>query len=474
MQGPSLVLLWPLPGRWTSDRNNNLDLGARFALRPHDPWAALAALLGTLVVSGLGELDLLWTPVRVSALVMLVGSISLREASYLLVSLPQRLRRSLYDPTSTFFVIAACDFLSLVLCVSSLRGPVGANLEWPSVRDAAMQLFNLPRQIVKLGDLGAMEAVWLFVGLIYYTAIVKSIAQARQATRNADDYLSLAGFSLQLGDARRANHFLNLIPADERDWRSTSIGASLSLLTGDFGRAVELRSRVKKLNDEPPDNDDTIYRLSETSLLLPLSGHRRIAFVKFLAAFRISDAIAFCILDHQALMLGDTDELVRVCGVEFPTAQYPLVASYIAFVEGDFAAARQAIEQIRPAHNIDELLCVTQLALIIDVDPDLDLSETMRRLDCWFDSNLQLVRRLATHLGSSLDQEVAMARLMLVAYLISDMFESEPEMLVHADSLRELAREIADSSEQFEKLCGMQAKVMRTIIDRESPDATHA
>src|SRR5262249_16845105 len=155
-------------------------------------------------------------------------------------------------------------------------------------------------------------------------------------------------------------------------------------------------------------DDGTIYRLSEASALLPLSRRRRIAFVEFLAARRVSDAIAFCVVDHQNFMLGDTDELARVCRAEFPVAEYPLVVSYIAFAEGDFAAAHRAIEQISAAHNLDELLCVTQLALIIWVDPELDLSETRREFDCWFESKLERVRHLATHLDSSLEREVVM------------------------------------------------------------------
>jgi hypothetical protein len=474
LQVLSWTLQWPLTARdqRMAKRQNNMEVVALLSLRPHDAQSALVTLVVTVFVSGLAALDLLWTPIRVLALVILVASISLRELSYLVSSLPQRLCRSLFEPITSFFLIAVADFLSLVFCASSLRNHPGTNLEWSALRDTMIQLFNLPRQVVNIGHLAAMDGLWLLIGLIYYTAVFKSIAQVRQASRKATDYQYLATYSLYLGDADGATRYLSAIPAAERDWLWAGIGANVALVRGDFARAVELGNRARELNGETPDNGETIFRLLDATLLLPMSKLRRITFVEHLAVLGVSDIIAYSALNNQIIMLEDPDELATACRDRFPGATYPLAASLIAFVDEDLALAYQLVEQMRPERDIDRLVGVVHLAMFIYFDPDLDLDETKQKLDGWFDRNLLLIRHLATHLESSRERALALGVLGQLANLMSEMFASEPDLLARVASLRELASEIADSPEQFEQFRRASAALFRGIDDRAAPGAT--
>ena len=145
LQALSIAVGWPLINRGRANTKDKamMKMMVFSALRPYDAQSASTTLFGSFVLSGLAALNLVWTPVSDIAFIVLVTSIFLREISYLISSLPQRLRQSIYNPISGFLVIAACDFLALIFSASSLRCRPGANLEWPSLREATIHLFNL-------------------------------------------------------------------------------------------------------------------------------------------------------------------------------------------------------------------------------------------------------------------------------------------------------------------------------------------
>ena len=112
LQALSIAVGWPLINRGRANTKDKamMKMMVFSALRPYDAQSASTTLFGSFVLSGLAALNLVWTPVSDIAFIVLVTSIFLREISYLISSLPQRLRQSIYNPISGFLVIAACGF----------------------------------------------------------------------------------------------------------------------------------------------------------------------------------------------------------------------------------------------------------------------------------------------------------------------------------------------------------------------------
>ena len=407
LQIPQIELAWPILVKkqsLLSTRTNNLEYNAGLQLRPLEISMAGFNLVLLAAVIVMGQLNLAWHILLLLTVVVILVAIVSRHISYLLGSLPERFRRSASNPYGSYVAVAACDALSLLLCISLLRSSNHQfHLSWPIVKSSALDLFTL-RQISEIALnpqpwRGADQPHWDPI----YSAILKTIASLEQFKRTDDDLRALAASNILMADFGQARKWLS--QEQQRTSASFDLRARIGLASGNFSKAADQVRDSLRLSDKDDDPDSVNRVMSTLSFATPMSLQLRISYVRYIINASKSDILTLLAIDNSIVGLRPPSEsqlklsfeakeyaqLLADCTEE----DYPLSRVRLMAMNDDFDEAIGILERAQPGSEVEEIIRLTSACISECANPEVNMDHTRSYVERWLHESLPVIKDLS-------------------------------------------------------------------------------
>ncbi|MFF5077936.1 hypothetical protein ACFY36_12855 [Actinoplanes sp. NPDC000266] len=426
-----------------SRRPSGREWGARIRLWPDDVAMSYCALTYgsvTLVIS-LAGLAPHWLTLASAAVAL--AAIVLRQLSYALRSLPERLKRSSLDPRFVFPMVVVLDSIGLLVCVSVVRASShGVGVDAAAMQAAAADLFALKKLPDIFRQQWAAAAVSL-IGLLNYGVGIKSLAGLWRLERSSDDMLAIADDYISLGDLEEAREWLSKDGSVGR--RSVLVRAKLDMASGNFARAEE---RVRRYLDDA-DRETILLYLMDLYLTLPSSLLSRFAGLDYLHTTGAPDTLVSLFvnlgdrtLDSEATRTAWHERVQRL----LPEHSYPLAHAQSLFIVGRRAEARRMVDSALTGTELDEVVRLVrsfQYHLAVADDEQIDAA-----VEAWYADTFPIVVDLVRRLPSG-------GRLPALGAILDLAADTDAVASRHGRDAYDLARELAHSDEEFNRLTAM-------------------
>jgi hypothetical protein len=389
--------------------------------------------------------------------VLVIGAatfaIAIKLITYIAGEVIQRLRRTPASPFLTFVALGVLDAVSLILCITLLRTE---DREWTDgISDAAKSLFDVPGNLADLASMSFGELLTAGLGLLFYTAYLKSVVNPAAFRRTDDDVQVLASLYVYRGDPEQAEYWIQ--KESKRSAESFTIRARIAIASGRFAQATENMSRSLRAQGEPDGGEECGVALLEAAAwtTMPAASWRDL--IVHLQRTKTSDSVTSLFVGVAAVTLGSEakDVVHELLGATSPH-DYPLTVSVLQATDGDFAAARMTLSSARPGSEIEEFLRLVRTCVLVCVDPTVSDGETRDFLALWFDHEFDTVAALGASLRAP-SRSVAAASLVeleVVLGLFLDLYgAADPFPADRAEAARQrvsaLAAELADSAQSL-------------------------
>lgn len=360
---PGTVVLWPAILYLGAKLGSQSYRGRLATLRllPSNLLASAGLLLTTfiLVIFGLIGTSGEWGEIlSVSILVALAADL----ISYVALGadLPLIVRRYKINPYLHFALIAAADYLILLLNAVLLRHDGDLHgLTTRSLLDQAAELATFSRFLYTVTHFPKVpaEALVAICGLLYFASIVKLIVQFRQFRRRPDDYAALTLGAVWQGDFVTARRWLERVaPTDLGDPALITPRILTHLGHNEYDAAyslVELRYAMTPsgtgLSYSTRTPDDYLAMLFSTALIsMELDPQQYGQFITYACGKGITDG---CLYDSlKALVINRRITLEDVDGTELrgvTVDRYPLTNCWMRWqLADDYKAELSALDQI--------------------------------------------------------------------------------------------------------------------------------
>jgi hypothetical protein len=460
----SSTLAWPgLIPKYDQfkSRTSNLQYGARSQLEPRDGRVAATMLIVLLIIGLLERLGVVWSNLAGVTLAIFLIAILLRHISYVFGSLPERLRRSQYDPLRSFLLVAFCDAIAITLCVTLLRSwrqPSETN--WGEIRITALELFNTPHQVTDIAGLTILQIAIAMVGLLYYIAVVKSGSGLKQFKRTDKDIRDLANLSVSAGNVTQARAWMK--KEQSRNLESYVVDARIALAEGNFDEAVGSIRRNLRAKGEDDSPDSINIALISLASFTPMAPSLVTSFLRYLID-NSSDVIASLALDNPIFLGNEREKLAKDLLDLCPEATFPLTRSVLMALLNDAGEAIAILGRATPGSEIEELMRLVWQCMLVLIDPKTTVDETSRYIDRWFDESFPIVREAARGI-EGMYRLGALSRLVLLQ-LNLDLFteryglkDDDSKNELRGRLLLELAGQLAESDDILNRLRAFHLK----------------
>jgi hypothetical protein len=457
LQIPQVELAWPILVKkqsLLSTRTNNLEYNAGLQLRPLEVSMAGFNLVLLGAVTVMGQLNLAWHILLLLTVAAILVAIVSRHISYLLGSLPERFRRSASNPYRSYVILAACDALSLLLSISLLRSwNHQFHLSWPIVKSSALDLFTL-RQISEIASThNHGEALISLIGLLFYSAILKTIVNLEQFKRTDDDLRALATSNIMMADFGQARKWLS--QEQQRTSASFDLRARIELAAGNFSKAADQVRDSLRLSDKDDDPDSVNRVMSVLSFAAPMSLQLRISYVRYIINSSRSDILTLLAIDNSIVGLRPPSESQLKLSVEAkeyaqlladcPEEDYPLSRARLMAMNEDFEEAIGILERAQPGSEVEEIIRLTSACIFECANPNVNMDHTRSYVERWLNESLPVVKDLSAGVPVN-DRPVVVSFMVLLSNWL-DFLEIQGSKAV-----LDLATPFADSAGQLQRM----------------------
>ncbi len=424
---------------------NDRERAAAAQLRPTDRAFAIFSCVLMAAIAALASGNLVWRPFLLVIPIVTFAGVASRHVSYLMGGLPDRLRRSVFNPFVTVAVIAACDCVAIVLAASILLSPrAGVDLRFSDLRTGVLDLLAF-RQVPSLIHDTPGQIIVAGAGLLFYVTVVKALLSPGQSARQGSDS-SYVAFAWQvLGNLPAARKWSLQDKSNEP--MTLEVRASLSLARNDFGQAMAYGEAVQRAKGEDYSVDSRLlllFSIGAASLQFRQNGPFN-EFIRNGTDAGASDAaVSVCIANavvFEVVAPTITSSLLNT----LPEDSYQLSRSTVLLLEGETERARVMLQELTPASEIEEILRDSRLLKANELDSSLPAAEQSARRQQWMTESLPALRtavqRLPFHWKKLIAGELSFDARLLRAY-------DQPEISQQLESLVvDLAPEVIPDEE---------------------------
>lgn len=427
LQLPSRLLAWPVGPRvftLTSASNpgaairvvrmNNRQIAAREQLHPFDKRAAVytAALVGVVIVAT--QADLAPRPLLAIVAGLALAATALRHVSYLIGSLPDRLRGSLNNPYTTFLFIALSDAGVLTGTVALLFFS-RSHLTPHGVHEAALALFAL-QPLYAVVQQPPVQALLAVIGLVFYGAVIKSLLSSSDFRRKDNDCGNIAGACALVGDYVAATQWLRRV--QEASDGSLATRAAVAIGEGNYGPALDAFRGLKRRRGETQDDHEAFLWLFEVSCELPLDTDQRLAFARYAMGAGASDVTLETMLTGLVVLaLVPLEAIVQTFVGLCDAHCYPLTSSLLQAGSGRYGEARETLDAATPGSEVEEYSRLTDLVSYELADPSISSTAKRAFLETWANDDVRgwpIVVELVHTMRTEVERRFALSRLLLL------------------------------------------------------------
>ena len=338
-----------------------------------------------------------WHPFLVVLPFAVLAGVAARHLAYLLAKLAQRLRASLSAPFPTLLVIVAADCAAITLASSLILAPhAGAHMDLAGLRTGVLDLLafkkltwtTVPHDTVR-------ELIVALTGLLFYTAVVRTLLAPGQYSRTGVDFSAIAWALLITGRVRAAQEWA--LRDKDLSRVSLSTRASIAFVSGDFKEALSKQAAARRAAGE----DDSVDFCAMALFTPAFAGHFRSDdamlrrfFSECLDAGVSDPAIIICLINATSWKLLLDARPLSVLLPRLAEDKYPMSRSMLLGM-GDPAAARDILERAQPRSEIEKLLRLTLLAQSHAVDTTVSLEDRRDWIRQWANDALPALRELS-------------------------------------------------------------------------------
>jgi hypothetical protein len=449
------VSAWPVLfslNRVHRARANNVQFGAKVALRPIDRRVAIFNLGLVIVVIVLAKADIIWHPLINPIVILILIGTAARHLSYMFGGLPERLRASRYNPYASFLVIAVCDACTLIGTVAVLYYSTAASEVSPTtLRSTALGIFKFEELIDTLGQRPS-QLIIAMLGLLYYSELAKSATTFKQFERTDQDVRRIATALVMTGAYGEARVWIE--KEQQRSADSFAIRAGIELGCDNFEEATDYMRRNRRAAGEDESSDSMLLHLWAITAWVPLDPAARLTLVERCIALDASDAvIAMEIAETVGLFRVPPEKVTAALLARCPEQRYPLARAFLMLQNDDPHEASQILERAKPGLEIEELVRLNLICVMAALDSH-GTTETRRDLiNRWHADYFPDVYDLVKSLGKEW-RYLAMLSLLALQQVVS---LTNPGV---AAEIKQLALEAVNDKERVERWANVQRQVM--------------
>jgi len=406
---PAIIVGWPAI-TYMGSRTSGLTRPKRVRAMGLMPSALLTAVC-TLCFAGLLTILRLLAGPHWSILVGCAALLACLLASMVVstlakVDLPGQLRVNLMRPYVQFILIAAVDYLSLLLAavlVERLQTGNEISREVILQQIRGLSAFTHVITAIRNTPLAPLTLLLTAVGVAYFAMIGRLVSQYRQFTRRPEDHASIVAALAASGKSSSARQWF--YKQDQQTRNHSSMLAPriwLDLEAREYDKAYQLMEAVHSMSADGSliyatrSPDSVLYRLIDSTLSYGMEESVLQGVVDFAVKRGISDAAVTLLLPASiAEMEVKSPEVLLDLGIS--KEQYPMATSLIMWLTTESSAVEDAaLEQLASVASnsktdrLVQLLWMVAMALNagqqpIDVVEDL-LSELtdVSDLPGWF------------------------------------------------------------------------------------------
>ncbi|WP_344065647.1 hypothetical protein [Microbacterium pumilum] len=428
---PAFSLAWPALARTSLSalkRKTNRQWLARYSLRPIHGQVSVFLACVLFVVLILNDANLAWKFLLASVTWLVLIAVILKEVSYLISPLPDRLRRSNVPPWPLFALVAVADATALTLAVANLRSlQDGGGRTVTRLLPSFLELINVPDNITSLLAVNVTAIPIAVVGLLYSTAMVKTLVSFSHFTRTDEDYRSLAELSVLAGNTEDGAKWIAKVKQHDVAFRTVDM--QIALASGAFDDAAIDAGRVLVSEEEPDTRDRRLMVLTFYALLLPLTSERASDFIRYFFE-NTSDSAAASFLPD---LFGEyPDEVTAaVDGIDRESA--PLTFATVMRIEGDLAKAAAVLEEARPGSELEEVVRLVALGVIHLYDPTTSEEEDEDYALRWRQSAWPVVKALSADLSAA-ERVIPLMDLIRLEFALGEIAEVDDEDVSTSES----------------------------------------
>lgn len=457
-----LMAAWPVLGQAGGrmlGRETNLQFRAWISLELIDRLCALFDALLIIAVALLVHIKGIGEPVALTfAAVVLAGTV-FRHLSYLLVGIGDRLRLSKWAPAKILALIAVSDAITLLLIVSlALHFHFGDILSWSLIREAAAELYgfaNLP----SLPEEPPLNVAVALLGLLFYSAVIKTIFSPKTFGREDADYGKVAWSFVCAGEYAQAGAWLR--KQQEINIVTFNVRAAIGMATGDFAQALSSAVNAQNSRGEDATTDAALLRLWGLRMMaLPPDEDRTVAFLDQCLQRQASDTL-LCVTFANSVSSGllSLERLPEILG-RLDADAYPIARALALAWLDEPLAARQILEGASPGSEIEELLRLLYSAELNLIDSRLTDDARLEFLNDWLRDEFPVVEELSWEIPEPWKRS-ATTSLASFANLVANI---SPGAEVTAMRLvRQLSADVM-SDDQLDRWLGFQRELLPQVI----------
>jgi hypothetical protein len=405
--------LWAASKGW--HRVNRVQLAARRNLfGTEHPMAVAMSLLAAGLFVWAGRTN---EPARQGYwwFILVLANVWSRQLGYLLAtsSLAASLRAGPGSPQLRFLVICAADLASLVLALTATRhwGEI-SKIGLGDFIDLVAMLLS-PKDIaeaLKGGVAKLPELLALGSGLLYATAMVKTVFKRDQFARTPLDYSTLALQHLCLGDQEGAKEWL--LQTDEVSEESQLARCAYFLALGDFGRSRAHAGRSLSSLGVADTDEHAVEFMAGALVNIDVPTERALGLVEYALSLGLPERTVGSVCMVLIKRVDVSPRLVlELIMRRKATDQYPLTISGIQIQLHQYAKAREILESLRTRNAFEEALrrCLLLHAALEGTNGRGSAQKT--RLEMWADRNLEDIKHLALQCESEQERKIVLREL---------------------------------------------------------------
>lgn len=418
-------------------RGNLIAIGARQLLAATDIYVSAGVLLLLLCVApvdfwfGLSD----YGRDFVIALLIATGA---RHVTYTIgMSIGQKLRRGIGNPYRQFVLLAASDFLILVLAYSILMGVfAGSRIDWSRLQLVALHMVN-PSEWRDLVDLqGFLSLDWFsnVSSVLFSGALLSSIIRYKEFQPDDEDYIAMAG--AHLATARFGSALACIDRVKEQNSRAYLQRGVALLGVNEIKRSADAIRHAFGLQKPEMKDPAEIERTVLMNMFVCSSIHPIPKAVVLDLFGRIQDAqlrSGQVLLVIESLLFSgrmSSRELLDVFESKELCETYSLAYAFVLLVDGRRDSAQPIVEALVPASPFQIVFRSMLLMMIAVADPTTDGHADQAALRQWLSDELPKIRPVLDELNDDADRVIASALLMQLAALAASLEqEREQELL---------------------------------------------
>lgn len=344
-------------------------------------------------------------------MLLIIIHILIRHTSYLLSSLPDRLRKSNGNPYLLLVNIIVSDFVSLVAAYTCVKHQpkysIGLISGAYGVIDGLFSFSNISNIIASFSL--SQKTAMMISGFLFYTTLISIFLRKKEFVRTDDDIREIANGFLLIGRFNEGIKWLDKVTTPGRT--DQLLKATAFLGVNSIDKAMEISKLTTNLNTSPQMNsDDTFYILTYGFLMYPIPSDVCVnVLIKGMVIGASDLSIIFCI---DTLILRGYDKNIFSRLIPFIGSNNSMLQVYLLLIHNQWDNAKIVFDAISPLSAIEKL---THYMLALELglyNPYVSSGGMPRVYDEWYD-------RIFQHLSENtnkitLDAEI---KLMLVLLL---------------------------------------------------------